>query len=334
MSVGSRVRLTACCACILVATLCGCGSPPRRVSRLDPEIERTARVARAAFKRGSPHKAILLYDRALRRAKALDDSLQIAQNAYNLAACLVATENYARARLLLKEAAMEFDRALRPNSEVIFLQAKVARLQDQNQEAGVLAQAALESATERKNPNFRAQVHLLMADLACDNNDSWLAETQLLEVKKLLKKVSDSNVIAQFSGVSGRLLLLKSQPRNAALHFDTMASVLRHAGNHREMVAAVVAAAQAYALAGETETAADRYFRAARSLYCSDRLDQARRTVDKALALDPRVSDVDLKEQITVLADEIDQAIRKAAEEKAMEKTRTPSRFIPDRFIN
>jgi tetratricopeptide (TPR) repeat protein len=321
------------CFCLAAAALlCGCRTPKKRRARLDPEIERTTRVARAAFQRGAPQKAIVLYERALKRAKALDDSIQIGQNAYNLAACLVAIGDYPRARLLLKEAAMEFSRAERPNAQVIFLQAKVARLQDQNQEAGVLARAALESVGKTHAPDFRAQVHLLMADLACDNNDSWLAETQLHEVQRILKKVSDSNVIAQYSGVSGRLLLLKSQPLQAALHFDIMANVLSKAGNHREMVDAVVAAAQAYAMAGEPETAADRYFRAARSLYASDRLPRARRTVDKAFSLDDRVSDVDLKEQVDALAGEIDEAMRVAAEKEAMEKKRTPARFIRERL--
>jgi len=320
---GPLLRRVLSVACLLLAG--GCGTPPAP-PRVDPEIERAARVARAAFQMGSTKKAALMYRRALKRAKALDDSTQIANNAYNLAACLVAEAQYEEARLLLKEAAIELSRAGLQGGNVFFLQAKVARLTGEDQQAEVLAEAALAAPERAKDPNFRVQVHLLKAHVACDRDYVAGAETELLQAEELLKKVSDLNVLAQFSGVSGRVAVLKNDYAQAAVKFDEMAEALRRAGNHREMTAAVKAAAQAYAKMADYPAAADRYFRAARSQLANDRAEDARQTMNTVRPILERIEDLDLREQIGALSDEIGTAIAEQAEAQARDEKRTNRR--------
>ncbi|MBN1674263.1 MAG: hypothetical protein JXR37_24655 [Kiritimatiellae bacterium] len=312
-----QLGAAACAVWVLAATGCRTAAPP---ARADPEIERLSRVARAAFQMGAVEKAVLLYEKALLRAKATDDTRQIAHNAYNLAACFISLREFDKATLLLKEAAIEFARAGTDGAEVTFLRAKVARLTGQEEQAQTLAQEALAGSDPARNPAFALQVRLLMADLACDRGDSAAARAELDATEKLRRKVSEPGVLARYHAVAAHLAVVMTAWREAAAHFDTAAEFLRRVGNHREMIEALQAAAEAYEKAPENTLAADRLFRAARCLYAGARLQDAQEVITRLQPIADRINDADLREQIAALARQVADALKEEEKKEAAEK--------------
>ncbi len=244
----------------------GCSSP--KVSReYDPELSRTASAGRSAFEHGSTEVAARLFIRALARARIMDNSREIANNAYNLAVCEVTLGQYDEARTYLQEAETELTRRGRSLTDVLLMQARVALYQHKGEEARTLTDQVLAQPGVEKNEDYRVQVQLIRARVACDSGDEARANTDLASAVTLLKKVSDPMPHAEASELTARIHLMANEPAKAAPFFDQQAEFLRKGGRYREMALALSRAGDSYYKSGNVKLAADRFYRAARSLF-------------------------------------------------------------------
>jgi len=292
-------------ALILVGA--GCSTPPK-VVRTDPEIERNVAVARGAYAAGSAEKAAGYYQKALQRSRVMDAPSEIARNAYNLAACLAALHSYDAAQACLDEARPEFLRAGIPCRELPLLEARIARAQGRFQEAESLARAELKKSHGSSGPNDATliQWHLLLAELLCDQDQAANADAELAAIGPQQLKASGDDIQAEAALTRARVQMLKRNPQAAALQYDIAASHWQAAGRYGDMAVALDQAGRAYENAGNSPSAADRYYRSARSLFESGQTTQAQKIADRALPLAVAAQQPDLQRQVERLKAEIE----------------------------
>lgn len=288
----------------LVLAGAGCSTSPKIV-RTDPEIERNVAVARGAYAAGSAEKAAGYYQKALQRSRVMDSPSEIARNAYNLAACLAALHSYDAAQVCLDEARLEFQRAGISCRELPLLEAKIARAQGRSQEAVSLARA------EQKKPNgpndaIRVQWQLLLAELLCDQDQAANADAELAAIGPKQLKASGDDIQAETALTRARVQMLKRNPQAAALQYDIAAGYWQEAGRYSDMASALEQAGRTYENYGINPSAADRYYRAARSLFESGQLDRARGLADRALPLATASLQPELQRQVERLKAEIE----------------------------
>ena len=291
-------------AVVLALTSTGCSTPPK-VIRTDPEIERNVAVARGAYAAGSAEKAAGYYQKALQRARVMDSPSEIAQNAYNLAACLAVMHQYDAAQASLDEARLEFQRAGIPCRELPLLEAKIARAQGRLQEAMSLARA---EQKEPKGPNdvIRVQWHLLLAELLCDQDQAAAADAEMAAIGPKQLKASGTDIRAETALTRARIQILKRNPQAAALQYDIAAGHWQEAGRYGDMDNALDQAGHAYEDAGNSSSAADRYYRSARSLFESGQFARARDLAGRALPLAVASLQPGLQRQVERLKAEIE----------------------------
>lgn len=294
----------------------GCASP-RPARPRDPDLENYAATARQAFRQGAFDRAENLYRRALARARAADDPLEIGNNAYNVAACLLAQGRPGAARPFLREARAELEHAGETTAEVLLLDAEAARAIGQPEEARSLLAEARAQVRERDRA-LALQVALLEARLACDRGDPAAAERLLNSMEKTLKRETDPLLRARWAAVRARIAGLEGQPAVAAESLDEEANGYRAAGGRaRELAEALRRAGEAWREAGHLPEAADRFYRAARSLFAQGNSLEALKCLEPAVACAREAQAADLFRQIEALFQEID---RKIAEEKTAAK--------------
>lgn len=296
---GARVAVVM----VLLVWLAGCKTPgPKRPA--DPEMVRVTSAASQAFARGSLEQAARLYARALRRARAMDDAVEIGNNAYNLAACMVRLESCDEARVLLVEAKREFERAGRETSPVVLLEAKAARLMGQLDDAVALADRLLQSP-KAAGAAYRLQAELLKVEVACDRADPLAARLALSKAAKTAEDANDAVLGADLAGVEARVFLLENAAAKAAAAFDRQAEANRKTGRYREMALALGNAGRAYLDAGILIPAGERFYRAARSLYAQGDDLAALKMIEQGLTAAEQSGDQDVLLRTTQLFDEI-----------------------------
>jgi tetratricopeptide (TPR) repeat protein len=257
--------------------------------------------------------AVQLYARALARARAMDSPSAIADASYNLAACLIELGNYDQARRHLAEAEAEGVRAGGNIADVLLVEATVARLQHRPNEADALADRVL--AGRPAPTGFeRLQAHVVKADVACDRGDVPAAEAELRAARATRSLTLP--VAAQLAGAEARVLLLEKAWRDAALRFDRQAELLREVHHYRAMSEALARAGGAYRSAGSADTAADRYYRAARGLLGLGHTAEAAKLVGLAVVSARTAGSVGLQRRIEALQSEIEGAAEIGPERK------------------
>lgn len=125
---------------VAVVGLTGCRSTKKQ-PRPDPQVQRLASDAREAFALGVDATALARYRQALKRAWALDDPVEVANSAYNLAACLLSVGRYDEARGWLAECRVELARTGRHSGAAWMLEAKLARQEGRLGEAEYISRA-------------------------------------------------------------------------------------------------------------------------------------------------------------------------------------------------
>lgn len=294
---------------LAVVILSGC-STTKPVRVVDPEVATFADLAREAYDKSNFGQAVKLYGRALARARAADDALEIGNNAYNMAACLIALERYADARIPLREAAREFERIGVEISAAELLDAKAARLDGKPDEAQQIADRVLAELKPGENAAYRAQALLVRAQVACDRRDAAAARAEVELAKREMKKLRNPYLEAAIHGVLGRVALIEEAPAVAAAEFDLEAGLCRGAGKYRDMAMALGRAGQAFGEADQASVSADRYHRAARSLFAQGDELAALKMVESALKAAEKAGDQDAILRTVALFDEIRAATR------------------------
>ena len=289
-------------ALILLLPACSSTGPTRPV---DPELSLKAKSARAAFDRGEFALAILLYHKALQRARLMDDAGEIGNNAYNLAACYLEEGNYDRPGPLLREARQAFLRRGGIPTDLLMLEARTALLQGRMEEADRLIRKGLEEGNEPLQPAYRVQFILIKARLDLAAGDPEGAENKLKAARETLSKIEDISLAAEYAALEGDLHLLRGSFGPAGKTFDRQAELLRRQHRYRSMALVLGRAGEAYLRADDFCRAGDRLFRSARSLFARKDMAGSLAMIQSALEA---VEDCDqdaLREEIRGLFEEI-----------------------------
>ncbi|MCX6995844.1 MAG: hypothetical protein NTV49_01855 [Kiritimatiellaeota bacterium] len=300
-------------ALLAVALSTGCSSP-RAARPVDPAVAMLAGAARKAFDRGAVEQAAAQYGRALDRARAADDAAEIGNNAYNLAACRLVLGQPAPARPLLREARAAALRAGRPAADVLLLDAKAARQQGQTAEAAQLTDDLLRAPAVQGRAAWRLAALTLKAQLGCDAGRTPTQE--LAQVRILALDQTDPVLRAEVENLLGRVAQLDQEPRRAAASYDKEADWLQRGGRFREMAQALARAGAAYAQGGQAAEAANRLYRAARSLQAQGDTVGALTQIEPALQAARQARDDESARSIVSLFDEIKKS---AATEKPVD---------------
>ena len=286
----------------------GCGSPPK-MARLDPVVKREAASAETSIASGSWEKAAAHYSLALRRARQMDDPIQIAAQAYGLAACRAQAGDYEAARALIDEGLSEARRAGAPVQALKLLQIRVARLQKRLDEAQAMAMESVQAAEKAGDKPFAARLRVMLAQIACEKGDSVRARMELKTAQPLLKKLSDDDALmAEYRVAQAAASLAERQYRDAAGQYDAAARLLRKAGRYGDMALVLEVAAQAWADADEPGLAADRWHRSARISFAAGEIAHARDLINNGLPLATEAGDKALQAAFERLNAEIGKA--------------------------
>ena len=281
----------------------GCQAPRPAVS-VDPEIARLSGAARSAYLAGAPDRAIPLYRQALTRAELGDASDEIARNAYNLAVSLAATGGLAEAEALLDESLAASGLAGENAGNAYLAKARLARTRDRSDAALKAAQAALRAPEEGNGTaSGRAQAHLLIAEICEGEGRRDEAWSHMGQARNELKRAAAAPVLmADAERVEATLRMSAGAPAQAGPRFDAQAEWLKRAGKFREMAAALRSAGEAYEASRATDAAADRYLRAARSLYAAGDRPASAELLRRTENLQPAVGNSLLRTRIELLA--------------------------------
>jgi len=253
---------------VVAGLFSGCAtSSPNKVEPenldTDPMIVELSTTARKAFEAGEIPGAVVMYRRALERARAMDNSREIGRNSYNLAATLITLEEWDEAVTLLKESERETIRAGDDAGPVILLAANIDRLRNQLSDA----EAAIDRLEKLPiSDDIRGQAYVLRAHIACDRKQADRADAFLDRARGFLRKKQDDGLAGEISRVSGRIAMLKEEWMDAALAFDREAAWMQRSVRLPEMAVALEQAGQNYLKAGDRVAATDRFYRSARSL--------------------------------------------------------------------
>ncbi|TAN37115.1 MAG: hypothetical protein EPN23_06800 [Verrucomicrobia bacterium] len=285
--------------------LTGC-STVKTAKPIDPEINVIAAAANKAFAHGQVEQAARQYTRALERARAADATTDIADQAYNLAACLLILDQPAQARTLLREAQAEAQRVERRAVDILLLEAKAARLAGQREE--VLRQvAALLAIKPVIEPAERLQALLVKAMTFCDAEQ--VPSADQTEIRRLALEVSDPAIQAEVAHFLGTCDLIEKEFARAAAAFDREAALRQNSGRFREMAQALARAGAAYAHSEQQALAADRLTRAARSLFAQGDSIGALHQIEPALIAAKASKQDELVTHVIALFEEIKKTI-------------------------
>jgi tetratricopeptide (TPR) repeat protein len=266
------------------------------VPEQDVQFSESCSAAMLAFDRGDAETAATLYERALKRGRAMDDARDIALAATNLAACQVMLHHYDTAWNNLREAKYNAIKAGENTDDVSLLQAKVAYLDRRDTEAESIAFPL----TASQRALVRLQTQTLLTLIACDRDDVGLARFHLALVRQIASGLPDipPSAGADVEKAEGEVDSRGGRPLDAAVHFDSETGLLRAAGRYENTVDSLFRAGRAYQDAGKTAAAADRYYRASRGAAAMDDNARALDLGTKALAAAHAVNDVELESLI------------------------------------
>jgi len=282
----------------------GCAAPAPTGPKVDPQYARESNAALAAFDQGLASQAVLLYERALTRAEAMDNARFIGDAAYNLAVAITragTSADLAHARVILHEAALASARAGGDTVGVLLLEAKIARMQNDRAASLALADQVL-AQSKPGSPNV-SWAHILKGDLAADAGDAGIAASELQQADREANNpgVSQRGALA---GLSARVALLSHDTLRAANEFDRQADLLQQAGLYAEMAAARAHAGQAWLESHHPAEAADRLYRAARSAAAQKDEHNAGQWTTLAAKAAEQAGNKDLIEQIRRLSND------------------------------
>ena len=293
----------------------GCATTPKEnkvpdIRDNDPMIVQLSTTARKAFEAGEIPNAVVMYRRALDRARAMDNAREIGRNAYNLASGLIALEEWDEIPALLQEAERETKRAGDDAGPILLLAAETQML-ERNWPGAEATIDRLE--TMEISNDVRGQAYVLRARIACERKDAVRADAFLKRARGYLNKQPEPGLAAAISEVSGHIAMLEERWADAAKAFDRQAAWLQKSGRLPEMADALEAAGKNHLVAGDTVAASDRFYRSARSLMAQGNYLDALRVVELAVqAAGPETTD-DEGAAIARLFEEIRDTVEKSS---------------------
>lgn len=283
----------------IVLAVGGCASPLE--IRRDPVIRRIVEDAREAYSAGQAGKAVRLYRAALCRAEEMDDAGEIARCAYNLGVSLAAAGDLAQAEAFLEETLASPGVSAEQAVDAWLARAKIARSQGRKGDTAAFIVEGLKAAEGAGVREAVVQIRLFAADFLVELGQTTRARSEVDQARKEIGSKAPPAVRAQVEGAEGRLQMAEQDSEAAAGCFDREADLWKEVGRYREMAAALDAAGQAHEKNKAAGAAADRFFRAARSLYAAGDLARAQVLNAKAKRL-AETGDAQLRSRIELLS--------------------------------
>ncbi|MBN2301355.1 MAG: hypothetical protein JXN60_02435 [Lentisphaerae bacterium] len=238
----------------------------------------------------------------LGNARIENNARLIADAAYNLAACLISDGEYEQAYPYLIEARKEMEASGICIARTYLLESEMRRFQGMKKEAYATAEKALEMLSRSKDADLKAEAHLTLSNIYCDDNQLDKAKTHYSQSGKQLNKTESWSLKAHGARVMARIFSMEDDYAKAARQYDLEAEYLRCAKQFGGMNDALVDAADCYIQNNELGAAAERYFKAGRSLFASGLNDKAMSVMGKALSAARRSNNEDLLAQIALIS--------------------------------
>ncbi len=245
------------------------------------------------------------FELALERARSMNSGPEIAHAAVNMAVLLLPTGDEEEVDALLQEARTELTAAGESAVRTRFLEAEQLRRSGAVEQALALMDTWLPQV-DSSEKDLRLYGILLRADLQCDLGRGSEARDGLDPRLASSGKIESRFLLARAAAIHGRIHLLEGNPALAAERFDQAADLAREAGSYLAMAELLESAGAAYEEAGNGFAAADRYFRASRSIYYGGLPTQAWRVLERALPPAVEAGDQYQVSRINRLRDEID----------------------------
>jgi hypothetical protein len=243
----------------------------------------------------------------------MDDPAAIAEGAYDYAACLIRLDSYDQAANALRESESESLRAKQQVIDVRLLQARVARLRNQKDEALSIADRVLADAAASNTDKLQAWLlkgHVAVefsidseAPPTADSSQIGIAREALARSKSLIGQGVSVALAASIAQLEGELAAATGDFPGAGAAFDRAAGFSRRAHLYGDMRHALAQAALSYAWAKSFSLAGDRQFRAARSAI-ADADAAGGKMLDRAAAYAKQANDPALTEKIELLRNE------------------------------
>jgi len=232
----------------------------------DPQMVRLAQQAKRLFDMQRTAQAIPLYQAALNRARALNDDEAITRLAYNLGASWLDSGDACRASGALEESVHAARAAGLPEENSQLLLGHALLKQGMTDRTSRLCDQALEAMGPQGNQEMVMRFQLLKAKtfLKMDQIDS--ANDISLKVARGVSPQCPPTIQAQAAQLEGVILARQAQPSESANAFLREAKLWGMANQPRDVVIALIQAADQQSLARDVAAEADSRYRAARAL--------------------------------------------------------------------
>ena len=271
----------------LALALAGCATP--RPQFTDADWVSHSTTGRGCYERGDYRRGADAYQRAARRAWALDDADALAVSAVNRAVCLLA-EGQADAALAGVDEALR-DSRVSPGRRMELLVAgaraelALARLDPARARAG-------EALDLRPPPALQAQALLIQSAAQLAGGDAAAAARILADGRSAGSWAKlPAAIRAEYAARRADIAMAAQKPGEAAALLDEAAAWWKQANRLPEMARALAEAGRQAQAAGDLPGACDRLYRAARSLWGQRFQPEAVRALETGVACAEQLKD-------------------------------------------
>ncbi|MCP4451561.1 MAG: hypothetical protein GY809_08875 [Planctomycetes bacterium] len=232
----------------------------------DPQMGKLAQQAKQLFEMERPAQAIPLYQAALNRARALNDDGAISQLAYNLGACWLDNGNALRASGALEEGIQAARAAGLPEENSRLLLGHALLKQGHTERTSILCGQAIEAMGPQGDLEMVMRFQLLNAEACLKTGQDDKANEIWRKVTQGLSPQSPHTIQAQAAHLEAVLLARQAQPIKSADAFLQEARLWGMTNQPRDVVTALIQAADQQQNAEDIPAEADSRYRAARAL--------------------------------------------------------------------
>ncbi|MGD9611907.1 MAG: hypothetical protein AB7V22_03310 [Kiritimatiellia bacterium] len=270
-----------------VVLAAGCASP-KAAQFTDADWVSHSTTGRGAYERGDYRRAAEAYERAQQRARALDDADALAVSAVNRATCLLAAGQAAEAPAGLDEALADarISPARRAELLVAAARAEVALGKPDAAQARVAAARKLDPA-----PALLAQALLAQAGAELARKKPAAATPALADLSAQEWARLPESLQAERAEMRAAIAAAEQKPADAMASHDDAARLWKRAGRLPEMARALAAAGRQAQAGDDFAGAADRFYRAARSLWAQGLQPEAVRALEEGVGAAERLDD-------------------------------------------
>ena len=280
----------------LTAGGCGSARVVPESTRVDENLLQLNRSARIAYDNGQHEQAANLYRRALDRAYLRDDRQAVVDAQYNLAVCLLGMRSYDKALERVHQAQNELGRGDQSvSADILLLEAAILFRNGKPDRAWQITDQIL-SLSEKPSGAVESKTHFLRGLIADQRGDTG----QLGREIDALAESDKPGRRADRKELIGRLAMAEGNWEAAIEAFDLTVKLRRENLDYGKMAQSLALAADACQQAGQPLAAAKRYFGAGRSAVQQGNHQDAKKWLDRAVALAGQAGDESLKKEAGV----------------------------------